>query len=402
MAPMHARLLLGATYKVGKTSLLGAWAPKTTLIVDTQKGSLLLEGEHFVVHVHDWPTFVRVVNDICAGGHTFHTIGLDLANDLWRFCDLYHGKVEDGIRTPASGVDDYQRSIKRAVAAFNQQVGRLLAAPVGIWFITHLRERMNIKGELLAYVPDMDKNVHAYIAGAVDFLWLAESVNGQRQIHTQPTKHFEAGSRRPIPSPLPMDAVAVAVAMDRALNPDLYDAEGNRKVAEKAPTTVPATAEHALEVASPEQRDIERTGRSDLEPPPDPTGLSSVGVERALAALLATDDEHFATRRGANARMLALGAKAPQRLQELQGDLDGLAARLDAAVDSALAKVLALDDDLRSLRNVVDQGLAALHYLPHERLAELRKANSRAALEALVEDAQSRIKSDPEPAGSPA
>ncbi len=229
MPPRRARVLLGATYKVGKSTLLGSWAPATTLIVDTQNGTLLLDGEHYVQHVHDWPAFVRTVNDVCRGGHAFETIGLDLANDLWRFCDLHHGRDEGGIRTPASGIDDYQRSIKRAVAAFNQQVGRLLAAPVGIWFITHLREKMNIKGELLAYVPDMDKNVHAYIAGAVDFLWLAESVNGQRRVHTQPTQHFEAGSRVGIPSPLPMEARAIATAMDRALNPWLYDESGARR-----------------------------------------------------------------------------------------------------------------------------------------------------------------------------
>jgi len=270
MPPRRARVLLGATYKVGKSTLLGTWAPTTTLIVDTQQGTLLLEGEHFVVHTHDWPTFVRVVNDICAGNHRFHTVGLDLVNDLWRFCDLYYGKVEDGIRTPASGVDDYQRSIKRAVAAFNQQVGRLLGAPIGIWFITHLRERMNIKGELLAYVPDMDKNVHAYIAGAVDFLWLAESVKGKRQIHTQPTQHFEAGSRVPIASPLPMDARAVATAMDMALNPAKYE-DGRRKVAAPIAEPVPPTAERPAEVAPPERTDVKRSGKSDVPADVPPT-----------------------------------------------------------------------------------------------------------------------------------
>lgn len=287
MLPRHARVLLGATYKVGKTSLLGAWAPRTTLIVDTQKGTLLLQGEHYVEHVSDWPGFVRVVNDIVKGGHPFHTIGLDLANDLWRFCDTYYGKDQDGIRTPASGMDDYQRSIKRATAAFNQQIGRLFAAPIGIWFVTHLRERMNIKGELMAYVPDMDKNVHAYIAGAVDFLWLAEAdKNGRRLVHTQPTAHFEAGSRVPMPSPLPMDARSIAIAMDRALNPGNYDEQGNRQTATAvAPENVAETAEKALEVAPPERKDARRTGKSDI--PSDAPALAPV---EALAGDMPWDD----------------------------------------------------------------------------------------------------------------
>lgn len=243
MAPRHARVLVGAAAKVGKTWLLSEWAPATTLIIDTQNGTRLLPGEHYVEHVHDWRTFVRVVDDICRGGHNYRTFGLDLTNDLWHFCDLHHGKPGGKEPIPASAIDDYGRSVSRARTAFKSEVGRLLATPYGIWFITHLQEKTDKKGELVVYKPDLDKNVNAYITGAADFVWLAETQpNGDRIVHTRATQHFEAGSRRTLPSPLAMDARVIAGAMDRALNPERYDAAGERvKDAPEPPAVAPET-----------------------------------------------------------------------------------------------------------------------------------------------------------------
>jgi hypothetical protein len=259
MPPRRARVLLGASAKVGKTTLLGTWAPTTTLIVDTHHGTELLDGEHYVSHVRSWPEFVNVVSDICRGGHNFHTIGLDLVGDLWRFADLHFGTSKDGMKIPASAVSDYGRSSAKARSAFEVEMGRLLAAPVGIWFLAHLREKTDKEGQLTVYAPDMDKAVHGYIMGAVDFVWLAETQkNGRRVVHTQPTAHFEAGSRVPLPSPLAMEAGEIARAMDRALNPQDYDEQGNRKTAELAPDVVaPAPAEIALpKPPRPVERDV--------------------------------------------------------------------------------------------------------------------------------------------------
>lgn len=266
MPPRRARVLLGAAAKVGKTSLLAGWAPDTTLIVDTHSGTRFLEGEHYVAHVKDWPEFVAIVNDILKGGHRFHTIGLDLAGDLWRFADLYHGRVKDGMKIPASGMDDYGRSSAKARAAFTGQLGRLLTAPVGVWFLTHLREKTDKEGQLIVYAPDMDKAVHAYVMGAVDFVWLAETMqNGRRIVHTQPTEQFEAGSRVPLPSPLPMNAGEIARAMDRALNPQDYDENGKRKQPEPAPDVVPPTQEPTAETAPAERVEtVKPTGKSDI------------------------------------------------------------------------------------------------------------------------------------------
>lgn len=129
--------------------------------------------------------------------------------------------------------------------------------------------------------------------------------------------------------------------------------------------------------------------------------VSASGVDRALVALLNTDDEHYAARRKADARMVALGAPARQRLQNLQaGGFDELIARLDTAVTGALDKVLALDDSLARLRAVVATGLRAMSHEPHEILAALRKAQTEAALEGLVSELQAAMPSTPENANA--
>lgn len=168
------------------------------------------------------------------------------------------------------------------------QIGRLLAAPVGIWFLTHLREKTNKEGELVVYAPDMDKAVHGYVMGAVDFVWLAEVVQGGRRVvHTQPTPHFEAGSRKSLPSPLPMDASEIARALDRALNPQDYDENGDRKKPEVAPEPVAATPEVEAPQLPPEPKDVQQTGDSDV-----PTTLKEaapIGKARAADLILNAD-----------------------------------------------------------------------------------------------------------------
>src|SRR5207253_5045494 len=46
--PRDARVLLSSPPKVGKTTLASQWAPDTTLLLDTHKGTALLDGEHYV------------------------------------------------------------------------------------------------------------------------------------------------------------------------------------------------------------------------------------------------------------------------------------------------------------------------------------------------------------------
>ncbi len=211
-SPLDVRVLLAGMPKVGKSTLAASWAPETTLIVDTQRGTTMLEGDHFVAHVTHWREFNELVTELTTTEHRFRTVVLDLVDDLWRFCDVAHaGKGE----VLASATDDWQRSIKTAEGVFIDTVGRLIGSPLGIWFITHTLEKKD--GELTRYAPALDKRPLAYVKGACQVILLAETLGTKRMLHTQPSARFEAGSRLPLPEPMPLDAAKLYRAMGAAL-----------------------------------------------------------------------------------------------------------------------------------------------------------------------------------------
>jgi hypothetical protein len=248
--PQRARCIVAGMPKSGKTRLLANWAPDTTLIVDTHRGSELLSGEHYIAPVPNWSAFVDLVDELVRTQHPFQTVGLDLAEDLWRMCDKHYAprKGDKLIAPLASAANDYQRSAKIAEAMFCEQIGRLLASEMGVWFITHVREKT--EGDVTIYAPKLDPKIYAWVQGACDFVFLAESAGSKRLLHTQPGVQFEAGSRVPMPEPLPLDARELWLAMDRGLNPQDYDEAGNRKRPE--PVLDPVTPSQEPVSASPE------------------------------------------------------------------------------------------------------------------------------------------------------
>lgn len=141
----------------------------------------------------------------------------------------------------------------------------------------------------------------------------------------------------------------------------------------------PAAAEQSHPEPEPESR---APDQASAQP-------SAFAVERALVALLNTDDESFALRRKADARMVALGATPLKRftsLRENAGRLDELVERVDTAVTAALDRILALDDGLGALRKVVSTGMRLKHREPHEVLAALKGAQTETELERLVDE----------------
>lgn len=210
--PMNARVFLAGMPKAGKTTLLGSWAPKQTLIIDTQHGTDLLEGEHYVSHVSDWQSVVDTVDSVLEGGHPFKCVGLDLVDDVWNFCDKAHaGKG----RTLATATDDYGRAAKNAEGAFRDTIGRLLASDYGVWFLTHTK--VVEEDGVTRYLPKLDSKVQTYVQGATQFVFLAETLGKKHVLHTQPSAKFEAGSRVPLPEPMAMDARELYMAMAAGL-----------------------------------------------------------------------------------------------------------------------------------------------------------------------------------------
>lgn len=213
ITPRNARVLLAGTPKVGKTTLAAQWNPKETLIIDTQHGTDLLDGEHYVAHVTNRDEFASVVDQLVNGGHQFKTVVIDLIDDIWVFFDRHHaGKG----RELATATDDYGRAGKNAEGDFRRVVGRLLATDLGVWFLTHTKPVE--ENRTVRYVPKLDSKVITYVQGAVQFVFLAENLGPRRVLHTQGSAKFEAGSRVPLPEPMDMDARQLWEAMAAGLN----------------------------------------------------------------------------------------------------------------------------------------------------------------------------------------
>lgn len=242
-SPLHARVMLAGTPKVGKSTLAAAWAPDTTLIVDTHNGTKLLDGEHFISHVQNWTEFETVVDELAAGSHPFETVVLDLVDDLWIFADGAHaGKG----KTLATATDDYGRSGKSAEGAFRQVIGKLLALNVGVWFLTHTKTIED--AGVTRHVAKLDGKVVTYVQGAADFVFLAEHLGPRRLLHTAPSAKFEAGSRVPLPEPMDLDARQLYAAMNEGLNPKppKKGAKKDEPVQEPADTPAAETEKEAV------------------------------------------------------------------------------------------------------------------------------------------------------------
>lgn len=214
-SPLTVRVLLSGTPKVGKTTLASSWAPDRTLIIDTQGGTHHLDGEHFVSHVATWPEFVSVVDELMKPGHQFECVVIDMIDDLWNFVDKhYAGKGAE----LATATEDYQRAARNAEGAFRVQIGRLAASPLGLWMLSHVREI--VEDSRSRFKSKLDPRVLTYVQGVCDFVFLAEAVGPKRLLHTQPSARFEAGSRRPLPDPMDLDARALYAAVRDALGDD--------------------------------------------------------------------------------------------------------------------------------------------------------------------------------------
>ena len=213
-SPLDVTVLLAGMPKVGKTTLAGSWPAETTLIVDTQNGTAFLDGEHYVTHVQDWPTFVELIDELIAtaGERGIRTVILDLADDLWRFCDVHHAGKN---AVSAGATDDYQKSLRTAKTIWATELGRLIGSGLGVWFMTRVKEKQD--GKLTRYAPLLEKEALSYVQSVCEVILLAETLGVERQLHTAPTAKFEAGSRFPLPDPLPMDAKVLYRAMGETL-----------------------------------------------------------------------------------------------------------------------------------------------------------------------------------------
>lgn len=228
--PQKACVFLGGPAKSGKSTLASNFGGLATLTVDTQEGTLFLDGEHYVQPIKNWTDFVEVVNQLEKGSR-FKTVVIDMVADLWRFCDeAYAGKDAPS----ASATDDFQRAIRTARADFMGQINRLLHAGIGLWFISHTREVME-KEQVRHKIEMPDAQIRTFLVGLAQYVWIIENDGAQRVVVCQPSPRFEAGSRTPgFPDTLPLDPREVYRALNKHLNPSKNTTESSPEKTEVA------------------------------------------------------------------------------------------------------------------------------------------------------------------------
>lgn len=210
--PRDARVLLSSPPKIGKTTLASQWAPDTTLILDTHKGTALLDGEHYVQPITSFDDFEKTVDDIVKGAHPFRTVVVDLVEDVWKFADQ---KAADSFGKKAAASVEYGRATGEQKGLFERTFDKLLATPYGIWFISHVDTIQD--GSEVQRVPRLHKKIASYIEGATDFNLIGESTPHGHVLHTRPSARFQAGSRVPLPPMMPLDARALYVEIAKGL-----------------------------------------------------------------------------------------------------------------------------------------------------------------------------------------
>ena len=239
-SPTDARIVLLGQPKIGKTTLAAAWNPKRTLILDFERGTDMLAGDHFVMDLKSFDEFKQAVDLIVTNHAAYDTLVIDTVDALWKLTDAHVGTARGQV---AAGLVEYGKGLAEAEGLFRREVGRLLALPVGVWFTGHT-ELVEVN-KTQRYIPTLDKRVRGYVLGACSYILFAEAQGPRRVLHTQPNERYEAGSRTPLPDPLEMDAkklyAAILAGLKATATPVKAAARnGNGKAAAPAPVEVPA------------------------------------------------------------------------------------------------------------------------------------------------------------------
>lgn len=222
--PERARVLVAGPAKAGKSTLAAGFLPQTSLIIDTQHGTDLLDGEHYVKHVASWTDFASTVDALVKDpGHYTHVV-IDLVSDVWRWCDIHHA----GKNAPsAAASNDFQNSIRGAETVFTQKVGELAQTSLGLWFVTHSREKQD--GDITRHQVSLaNKAVDEYLRGVVQYVWLLERRGPSPHLVTEPSAKFEAGGRTHV-APGDPDPRRIWLELDKGLNPSKYTVKNTEK-----------------------------------------------------------------------------------------------------------------------------------------------------------------------------
>lgn len=221
LTAQHAKVLLYGPPKIGKTTLAAGIDSEHTLFLACEPG--LGAQEVFQQPVTTWETFRLVGAELAKqkrdGSLQFTTIVIDTVDELAKMCtEDVLGRLE--ITHP--GDLGYGKGWAAVSDEWRLRIGKLAGLGLGVWFISHSRERDHDTrvGTITKIEPTVTGQIRTFLEGFCDFIFFATSRLGEngesRVVHTHAAENYEAGSRVPLPDPLPLDANAVRDAMAQA------------------------------------------------------------------------------------------------------------------------------------------------------------------------------------------
>lgn len=188
-------ILLYGVPKIGKSTFCSEM--ENPLFLATEAGLNALEV--YQIPIPTWETFLTACKDIAEGKHSFKTIVIDTADQLWKACSEYIRK-KNNIQHESDL--DWGKGWGLVKDEFSRAVVKLSLLPYGLVLVSHA-DTIEIKtrtAKINKAVPTLPKTAREIVLGMADIIIYAESVvtdkEGERRIiHTKPSENWEAGDR---------------------------------------------------------------------------------------------------------------------------------------------------------------------------------------------------------------
>lgn len=225
LRPEAAKVLIYGPPKVGKSTLASEIDPDHTLFLACEPGLGALET--YNVPIQSWTEFREAGAALANDSAHYRMVVVDTVDELYRMC-ADHICGELGVKHPADA--DYGKGWAAVADEFRLRVGKLAALGLGVWFISHAKDREVKKkvGTKTVTSATVSGQGREFLTGFCDFIFLAtwegDEDDDKRVLRTQGAEEHEAGGRTPrgsapLTDPLPLDAEALRKDMARALAP---------------------------------------------------------------------------------------------------------------------------------------------------------------------------------------
>lgn len=142
------KITIAGRPKTGKTSLFYHILQReggldSGLLLAFERGYNFLPGIN-VIDIDSWETFVEVVDDLSEGNHGFKYIAIDTVDIAGRLCEKYvlaKASRKDGKRYESLPDLPYGKAYDLLETEFSLQISRLEQSNLGLFFITHDKDR---------------------------------------------------------------------------------------------------------------------------------------------------------------------------------------------------------------------------------------------------------------------